>query len=202
MIKIADLIFWVVVTLNLILAVCTTNVTAVASPKSDIPVYPTSNILTRHGDITDGSEKVNANLISSAHGTSNFGQEHYLKVDSNGHRRSSNSIQGIDAIEPRAEAPLPPFLSLIDIIDIPTSPRPRTKPWMLTDYEYDNYWDPKPNTLRLGVLLPFNANPQDRESSLARKGLSVCEIEMKAKRLFVGLFDLLLTCLYSPSSKI
>ncbi|KAF9907739.1 hypothetical protein BX616_000340, partial [Lobosporangium transversale] len=53
-----------------------------------------------------------------------------------------------------------------------TAPRPSVKPGLLTDYEYENYWDPDPNTLRLGVLLSFNENPEKREAAMVRNSLS------------------------------
>ncbi|KAF8953709.1 hypothetical protein BGZ46_003157, partial [Entomortierella lignicola] len=61
----------------------------------------------------------------------------------------------------------------------PLSPRPLVKPPLLTDYEYNTYWDPNPESLRLGVLLPFSASPEDRDSALARKGLSVIRMAVE-----------------------
>lgn len=51
--------------------------------------------------------------------------------------------------------------------------RPITKPSLITDFEFETMWDPQMNTLRLGVLLPFNAKKTERVASLVRKGLSV-----------------------------
>ncbi|KAG0040488.1 hypothetical protein BGZ82_002204 [Podila clonocystis] len=51
--------------------------------------------------------------------------------------------------------------------------RPTVKPHLLTDFEFETMWDPRMDTLRLGVLLPFNSKAPDREASLVRKGLSV-----------------------------
>ncbi|KAG0357176.1 hypothetical protein BG005_003840 [Podila minutissima] len=54
--------------------------------------------------------------------------------------------------------------------------RPPVKPRLLTDFEFDTMWDPRMDTLRLGVLLPFNSNDTDREASLVRKGLSAIRL--------------------------
>ncbi|CAO3573178.1 unnamed protein product [Mortierella alpina] len=64
--------------------------------------------------------------------------------------------------------------------DPPTSaPRPERKPWLLTDNEFKNLWDPKVNTLRIGVLLSLNADAQDREATLVRKALSAIRLAVE-----------------------
>lgn len=55
--------------------------------------------------------------------------------------------------------------------------RPTVKPHLLTDFEFETMWDPRMDTLRLGVLLPFSSNKTVRETSLVRKGLTVCIID-------------------------
>ncbi|KAG0089092.1 hypothetical protein BGZ92_005307 [Podila epicladia] len=54
--------------------------------------------------------------------------------------------------------------------------RPTFKPRLLTDFEFDTMWDPRMDTLRLGVLLPFNSKKTDQEASLVRKGLSAIRL--------------------------
>ncbi|KAF9586414.1 hypothetical protein BGW38_005354 [Lunasporangiospora selenospora] len=68
--------------------------------------------------------------------------------------------------------------------------RPSVKPNLLTDYEFNHLWDPDPNTLRLGVLMPFDDNPEERESKLARKGLSVIRMavnEINENKIIPGI---------------
>ncbi|KAF9958840.1 hypothetical protein BGZ72_010822 [Mortierella alpina] len=66
------------------------------------------------------------------------------------------------------------------IHDPPTSaPRPERKPWLLTDDEFKNLWDPKVDTLRIGVLLSLNADAQDREATLVRKSLSAIRLAVE-----------------------
>ncbi|ORZ27121.1 periplasmic binding protein-like I [Lobosporangium transversale] len=54
--------------------------------------------------------------------------------------------------------------------------RPKTKPHLLTDYEYETMWDPDVETLRFGVLLPLNAPTGSREHIIARKALSAIRL--------------------------
>lgn len=54
-----------------------------------------------------------------------------------------------------------------------SSSRPAKKPSLLTDYEYEYMWDPQPNTIRFGVLLPLNAIDHYLEASTVRRTLSV-----------------------------
>ncbi|KAG9326519.1 hypothetical protein KVV02_007668 [Mortierella alpina] len=79
----------------------------------------------------------------------------------------------------RTTATSPPVYSP-HIHDPPTSaPRPPRKPWLLTDDEYQNLWDPKVNTLRIGVLLSLNVDAQDREATLVRKALSAIRVAVE-----------------------
>jgi hypothetical protein len=54
-----------------------------------------------------------------------------------------------------------------------SAPRPARKPSLLTDYEYESMWDPQPDTIRFGVLLPLNAIDHYLEASTVRRTLSV-----------------------------
>lgn len=58
-------------------------------------------------------------------------------------------------------------------LPLATTPRPATKSSLLTDYEYVTMWDPQPDTIRFGVLLPLNAIDPYLEASIVRKSLSV-----------------------------
>jgi len=56
---------------------------------------------------------------------------------------------------------------------MPDTPRPAVKPYLLTDFEYETMWNPDYNTLRLGVLLPFNAKETEQQALMVRKTMSV-----------------------------
>ncbi|KAG0270591.1 hypothetical protein BGZ95_001630 [Linnemannia exigua] len=66
----------------------------------------------------------------------------------------------------------PRFSALLSPGAAITTPRPAKKPSLLTDFEYETMWDPQPDTLRLGVLLPLNAIDHYLEASTIRKTLS------------------------------
>ncbi|KAF9952688.1 hypothetical protein BGZ72_005999 [Mortierella alpina] len=77
--------------------------------------------------------------------------------------------------------PLPvtsqPLATQSPIPQVPAdSPRPTQKPRLLTEYEFETMWDPDLRTLRLGVLLPFNAPETEPASSLVRHGLTAIRL--------------------------
>ncbi|KAG0025742.1 hypothetical protein BGZ81_006939 [Podila clonocystis] len=75
-------------------------------------------------------------------------------------------------------------------IPSPDLPRPAVKPYLLTDFEYETMWNPDYRTMRLGVLLPFNAKATSRESLVVRKAMSAIRLavnDANQQRLIPGL---------------
>lgn len=66
-----------------------------------------------------------------------------------------------------------PQTSLRPTASIPDTPHPTVKPYLLTDFEYETMWNPNYNSLRLGVLLPFNAKATGGQAIVVRKTMSV-----------------------------
>ncbi|GJJ70868.1 hypothetical protein EMPS_03218 [Entomortierella parvispora] len=60
-----------------------------------------------------------------------------------------------------------------------TPPRPAKKPLLITDYEFEHYWYPNMNTLRIGFILELNTPPQKRIETVIRKCLSAMRLAVK-----------------------
>ncbi|KAF9289444.1 hypothetical protein BGZ68_009354 [Mortierella alpina] len=73
-----------------------------------------------------------------------------------------------------------PLATQSPIPQIPVDlPRPTQKPRLLTEYEFETMWDPDLRTLRLGVLLPFNAPAVGPTPALVRHGLTAIRLAVE-----------------------
>ncbi|KAF9575126.1 hypothetical protein EC968_004352 [Mortierella alpina] len=73
-----------------------------------------------------------------------------------------------------------PLATQSTIPQIPADlPRPTQKPRLLTEYEFETMWDPDLRTLRLGVLLPFNAPAMGPIPTLVRHGLTAIRLAVE-----------------------